>query len=121
MMPIVGRKQHVDKETGQVVEGQQTPHSFSVFLFLTIFVVMQTGSLFSQTMSAKRTRRLSSSCRWRTRGKTHKPERPAALDCYLDSLPLVKMELRMRTPDLVETMRRRVELTTQRAMRLART
>lgn len=29
MMPIVGRKQHVDKETGQVVEGK-TLHLFSL-------------------------------------------------------------------------------------------
>lgn len=30
-MPIIGRKQHVDKETGQVVEGQRsTPHVVQV-------------------------------------------------------------------------------------------
>jgi crooked neck len=29
MMPIIGRKQHVDKETGQVVEGQRSAPSIA--------------------------------------------------------------------------------------------
>jgi crooked neck len=33
MMPIVGRKQHVDKETGQAVEGKRFPHLLSMCNF----------------------------------------------------------------------------------------
>jgi hypothetical protein len=52
-------------------------------------------------MSAKRTQRLSSSCRWLTSGKTHNHERLVAPVCFPVSLPppsLVKMGLQKPVP-----------------------
>ena len=66
MMPIVGRKQHVDQETGQVVEGDPTRFLYSPNI--SPVVVSQIGNLSLRTMSAKPIPQHSNSCKWRMLG-----------------------------------------------------
>lgn len=66
MMPIVGRKQHVDQETGQVVEGSPASSSYSPIV--SHVVILQIGNLSLRTMNAKPTPQHSSSYKWRMLG-----------------------------------------------------
>ena len=103
MMPIVGRKQHVDKETDQVVEGSCLLSSVDVHVS-DQFVGTQTGNSFSRMMSVKQTRRLSSFYRWPMHGKTHRHERLVPLGCFLGSPPpTLRARMQSRALALVPT------------------
>lgn len=66
MMPVVGRKQHVDQESGQVVEG--SPIIFLYSPNVSPIVISQIGNLYLRTMNGKQIPQRSNSCKWRMLG-----------------------------------------------------
>jgi hypothetical protein len=111
MMPIFGRKEHVDQETGQVVQGKH-PQPYPISDHFLVFAPVQTGNLFSLMMNARQTQHLSSFCRWPTLGKIQRHEGPVTRVYFLDS---PQRRLRKR----IQFQRIYVQLMTQQAMCLA--
>jgi hypothetical protein len=77
MMPVQGKRRYVDEETGQLVEGTHFFSRSEGRPKLNSPAVWQITTTFLQMTSARRTRPLSSSSKWRMHGRP--PGRPVRL------------------------------------------
>ncbi len=66
MMPVQGKRRHVDEETGQLVEGMF--FLWPDFYRKETIILAQTTTTFLRTTSAKQIRPHSNSYKWRTHG-----------------------------------------------------